>query len=687
MCRVEMLMVDGLHLAGGARTTGRQRNFSMRAVLIGLGTAALLLGRPASAQAPEPVLAPPRLALPAGQQHPADGAHPFDASDVNSRLDGYMPEALANGDIAGAVVVVVKDGAVLTERGFGVSDMATKALVDPERTLFRPGSTSKLFTWTAVMQQVEAGRLNLDQDINAYLDFDIPADHGKPITLRDLMTHTAGFEESLKGVLVPNAGGMRPLGAFLKAWVPARLFAPGEVPAYSNYGAALAGYIVERVSGEKFSAYIEHRILRPLGMANSTFEQPIPSAWQSRLSKSYFAASGPPNPFEFLQISPAGSMTTTGADMARFMIAHLDDGQFGAARILMPGTARLMHAPAFTATPPLPGMALGFYHEDRNGHVIIGHGGDTVTFHSDMHLLLNDRCGLFVSFNSRGAHDSVYAIRELLFRQFVDRYFPAPAEEHPVVASARADAVTLAGTYIPSRRSDTTFFHLAYLLVPTRVAATADGDITLSDQASPGGALQAWHEIAPFVWQNAATGIRLAAVVRRGTVRQFGLEGAPFEVYQPAVGAYAHWNLTVLEASLAALAISALVWPVAALVRWRYRQPFPFRGRVAILYRLVRGVAVIDVLLAVGWMTILSQVQTNVVLLNGPLDPWLRLLQALGLAGIAGGVVGVLNAVLVWRERQAAWRVKVQALLLAFATLGAAWSIVGQRLVTASLNY
>ena len=681
-------MVDGIHLAEGAQASSRHRNFSMRAALIALGAAVLLMGLPAAAQTPEPVLAPPQPALPAGQEHPADGAHPLDASDADSWLDGYMPEALASGDIAGAVVVIVKDGAVLTERGFGVSDMATKALVDPGRTLFRPGSTSKLFTWTAVMQQVEAGKLNLDQDINTYLNFTIPADHGKPITLRDLMTHTAGFEETLKGVLVPNASGMRPLGTFLKAWVPARLFAPGEVPAYSNYGAALAGYIVERVSGETFTAYIERHILRPLGMANSTFEQPIPAAWQPRLSKSYFAASGPPNPFEFLQISPAGSMTTTGADMARFMIAHLNDGQLGSARILRSDTARLMHAPAFTATPPLPGMALGFYHEDRNGHVIIGHAGDTVTFHSDMHLLLNDHCGLFVSFNSRGAHDSVYAIRELLFREFIDRYFPAPAKEHPVVvASAKADAITLAGTYIPSRRSDTTFFHLAYLLVPTRVAGTADGDITLSDQASPGGALQSWHEVEPFVWQNVATGVRLAAVVREGKVRQFGLEGAPFEVYQPAVGAYAHWNLTVLEASLAVLAISALGWPVAALVRWRYRQPFPFSGRVAILYRLVRGVAVIDVLLAVGWMTILSQVQTNVVLLNAPLDPWLRLLQALGLAGIAGGVVGVLNAVLVWKESQAVWRVKFYALLLAFATLGAAWSIVGQRLVTASLNY
>ena len=185
-------------------------------------------------------------------------------SDVDGWLDGLMPYALSVGDIAGAVVTVVKDGQVLTERGFGLADVKSRRPVDPERTLFRPGSVSKLFTWTAVMQQVEAGKLDLDTDINTYLDFKIPPRDGKPITLRNLMTHTPGFGEAAQRPIrhLPRSGS-GPWASTWRAWTPPRIFPPGEVPAYSNYGAGLAGYIVERVSGEPFDDYIETPHLRP----------------------------------------------------------------------------------------------------------------------------------------------------------------------------------------------------------------------------------------------------------------------------------------------------------------------------------------------------------------------------------------------------------------------------------------
>ena len=175
-------------------------------------------------------------------------AQPLTAADANSWLDGYLPYALKTNDIAGAVVVIVKDGEVLTERGYGYADVAAKKPIDPKLTLFRPGSVSKLFTWTAVMQLVEQGKIDLDADVNQYLDFRIPPREGKPVTMRNLMQHTAGFEEQAKGVISdnPQAPGFEVL---LKAWVPQRVFAPGTTPAYSNYGASLAGYIVQRVSG------------------------------------------------------------------------------------------------------------------------------------------------------------------------------------------------------------------------------------------------------------------------------------------------------------------------------------------------------------------------------------------------------------------------------------------------------
>src|ERR1051325_1065228 len=152
------------------------------------------------------------------------------ATDVNAWLDGFMPHALASSDMAGAVVVVVKDGQVLTQRGFGFSNVARRTPVDPAATLFRPGSISKLFTWTAVMQQVEQGRLDLDADVNRYLDFEIPPRDGQPITLRQIMTHTAGFEEQIKTLIGYDRAVVPSNEEQLKRWIPTRVYAPGTTP-------------------------------------------------------------------------------------------------------------------------------------------------------------------------------------------------------------------------------------------------------------------------------------------------------------------------------------------------------------------------------------------------------------------------------------------------------------------------
>ncbi len=202
--------------------------------------------------------------------------HSLDRADLETWLDGMVPYALKAGDMAGAVVVVVKDGTVLLEKGYGFADVSKKLRMDPERTMVRIGSTSKLFTWTAVMQLVEQGKLDLDRNINDYLDFKIPEDFGKPVTLRDLMNHRGGFEEGLKDVLWTNPHGVPSTEAYLKDHKRPMLFPPGEVPAYSNYGAALAGYIVERISKEPYERYIERHILMPLGMTNTSFDQPLP---------------------------------------------------------------------------------------------------------------------------------------------------------------------------------------------------------------------------------------------------------------------------------------------------------------------------------------------------------------------------------------------------------------------------
>ena len=367
--------------------------------------------------------------------------------DLDAWLDGYFPYAISSGDIAGVVVVVVKDGQVLTERGFGLADVKTRRPIDPKTTLFRPGSVSKLFTWTAVMQQVEAGKIDLDADVNRYLDFKIPPYHGQPVTMRDLMTHTAGFAETIKHLFPGKAADVTPLGKLMSEWTPHRIFPPGEVPAYSNYGAALAGYIVQRVSGEPFDQYIARHIFQPLGMEHSSFSQPLQPALLANMSSGYARASQPAHSYEFVGPAPAGSLAATADDMTHFMVAQLNNGQYGSVRILQDATARQMHAPQAQHTPPLNGMALGFYHEDRNGHVIVGHAGDTDVFHSDLHLLLNDNVGIFLSFNSAGKDGAAHIVRSAFLPQFMDRYYPAAAASLPTLTTARADAAKMQGTY------------------------------------------------------------------------------------------------------------------------------------------------------------------------------------------------------------------------------------------------
>jgi CubicO group peptidase (beta-lactamase class C family) len=238
---------------------------------------------------------------------------------------------------AGAVVVIVKDGSVLTQRGYGYADLAARRPMDPERTLLRAGSVSKLFTWTALMQLVERGKVALDADVNTYLDFQIPARDGKPITVRNLMTHTPGFEEQLKSALTYDPAAAQPFDALLKRWIPERIFAPGTMPAYSNYGAALAGYIVQRVSGMAFDDYMEAHVLGPLGMTSSTFRQPLPSGLQARMAKGYATASSPERPFEIVGLAPGGALSAPATDVAKFMLAHLQRGRLGAGRMLLRG--------------------------------------------------------------------------------------------------------------------------------------------------------------------------------------------------------------------------------------------------------------------------------------------------------------------------------------------------------------
>jgi CubicO group peptidase (beta-lactamase class C family) len=646
--------------------------------------ACVLVAVAASAQKKPPLPLAPAVSVPAAPATPGAAATPpLDAADVGAWLDGFFPATLQGGKIAGAQVVVVKGGQVLVKKGYGFADVAAKAPMDVDRNLMRIGSTSKLFTWTAVMQLVQAGRIDLDADINRYLDFTLRAKGSRPITMNDLMTHRAGFEEGLKDVLATDPARLKTTERFLKENRRPALFAPGEVPAYSNYGAALAGYVVQRVSGEPFEAYVERHILAPLRMAHTTFRQPLPPALAPLAAKGYRQSDQPPTPFELVATAPAGSVSATGADMANFMIAHLQDGRFGDAQILSPATARLMHSPEAMPRPGFDTLAHGFFRGRHNGRLVIGHGGDTMVFHSDLNLLPDEGVGIFVSFNSRGENGAVYDARERLFDLFMNRYFPAPVPPTPpAIASAHADAAALAGHYENSRRVETGFLSLFYLLQQDQVAADPDGTISLS--SAPG---KQFREVAPGLWHEVG-GTRQLLVGTAGGRRSIADSSNPVGVLQAASFARnAGFNLLVFGVSLLILLATVLAWPVAAWLRRSWRVPSVLPRRDVLAGRLTRIAAIADLLYLFGWYMVLAPIlQTQLDGYNSGLDGWIRLLQVAAVVPIAGAAVGVWNAAATWGSPRG-WGARLRAALVAAALLGILWLAWMGGLIGWSVSY
>ena len=403
----------------------------------------IVLSTSGSAMGQEDKAAPGRnvATAPPQQQGPTDPA------ELEAFLDKELGREMEKYHIAGAAVSVVKDGELFFAKGYGDADLENGIPVDPERTNFRIGSLAKLFTWTAVMQLAEQGKLDLDADINTYLDFRIPDTYPQPITLRHLMTHTAGFEDLYYERLASDPNDLLPTREWLISHMPARVRPPGDVAAYSSYGAALAGYIVARESGESYDQYIQEHILNSLGMVHTTAQPSMPPDLRAHTSVGYTYEDGAfrvfPDTSDMGQptleysdmgqpaLVPAGDMQASATDMARFMIAHLQNGRYSdaniaEARILNESTMQQMHTTLYTPDPRLLGTAYGFFDFSDNGQWTIGHSGGSDPIYSLLLLLPDQNLGVFVVYNSEGGKDLVN--QHLGFqRAFFDHYYPAPA--------------------------------------------------------------------------------------------------------------------------------------------------------------------------------------------------------------------------------------------------------------------
>ena len=610
-------------------------------------------------------------------REPPSGEHQLTAEDVNAWLDGKLPDALKNEDIPGAVVSVVKDGQVVTTRGYGWADTGASGgqpvAVDPQTSLFRVASISKIPTSISAMQLVEQGKVDLDADISAYLDFEIERRFDEPLTLRNLLTHSAGFEESIR-----MAQDETDLEAYVKTNPPVQVFEPGSTPGYSNYGMALAGYIVQRVSGQPFETYVREHVLEPAGMTSSTYEQPLPKDMAGSLGPGY-TSTGEEVPFELMGDFPAGSLTVSAPDFAAFMNAQLSRSP----KLLREETWEQMWSPGLGEErlgnrAKAGEMGLGYFELSRHGRRIVEHSGDIPGWHSKFELYPEEKTGIFISYNGDGNDsDSSNNLREDLAQGFADRYFPGETVKASGSKDSAERARQVAGSYVPSRVPWASF---AAAWVPTLFPATIEqtGDGGLKD-----GKTQ-YVEVEPWVWRQVDGRSAFAAQIEDGKVVSLSQGPAltliPMTAVQQALA-------PVFGICLVLLLVVTVAWPIGALRRRRALA----RGRevdaaVSWLTRVARGGGAVALASQVTWIVILvvfAAVQSSIVGYGSlawvvPVVRGAQVLQALGVVAVIPAAADLVMSL----RRRAGWRrITMSTVLLAALVALAWWAWAGNALV------
>ena len=601
-------------------------------------------------------------------REPPAGKHQLTTEDVNAWLDGKLPDALKNGDIPGAVVSVVKDGQVVTTRGYGWADTGASGgqpvAVDPQKSLFRVASISKIPTSIAAMQLVEQGKVDLDTDISAYLDFEIERRFDEPLTLRNLLTHSAGFEESIR-----MAQDETDLEAYVKTNPPVQVFEPGSTPGYSNYGMALAGYIVQRVSGQPFETYVREHVLEPAGMTSSTYEQPLPKDMAGSLGPGY-TSTGEEVPFELMGDFPAGSLTVSAPDFAAFMNAQLSRSP----KLLREETWEQMWSPGLGEErlgnrAKAGEMGLGYFDLSRHGRRVVGHGGDIQGWHSQFELYPEEKTGIFISYNGDGNDsDSSNNLREDLAQGFADRYFPGETVKASGSKDSAERARQVAGSYVPSRVPWASF---AAAWVPALFPATIEqtGDGGLKD-----GKTQ-YVEVEPWVWRQVDGRSAFAAQVEDGKV--VSLSQGPALTLIPMTPVQ-QMLAPVFGICLVLLLVVTVAWPIGALRRRRALA----RGRevgapVSWLTRLARGGGAVALASQFTWIVILvvfAAVQSSIVGYGSlawvvPVVRGAQVLQALGVVAVIPAAADLVMSL----RRRTGWRRIAMSTVLLVALVALAW--------------
>ena len=569
----------------------------------------------------------------------AQSSRPPNPAELSRFFDEAVPALMEEHHVVGTVVGVTDGTETLFLRGYGSADLEKGTPVDPEITLFRPGSISKLFTWTAVMQLEEQGKLELTDPVEKYLDFQLPETFDRPIRIIDLMNHTPGFEDRMIGLFVQDEKLKQTLKESVSRDIPRRVRPPGEEVSYSNYGTMLAGYIVERISGMPYEEYLEKHIFDPLGMDHSTFQQPPPPELAVDLAAAYSYKNGTytREKFEIVNGAPAGAMSTTAADMLRFYRAYLNEGQLQGARILAEETVRRMRHPSFRQDPRANGGAHGFFEIGTEEIRGFGHGGDTIFFHSISGYLPTRNLAYFISTNSASGMQLTRTLGSRFFREF----FAAPTgSELAANAGLDPDLRQYTGTFAMDRRSESDPTKIMGALTLVRPKITADG-LWIASMLDPEGST--YVPVARDIFQEKDGMMRIVFLRdERGRVRSLYANDLPAFLFSrpPAVEAPVV-SLTVVALGIL-LMLTGLMAPPTGLLTLipRLRSKAGGSGRLLALWS-GRGY----ILLILLQVVLIASLGNFIFTPIGPGH-----VVPLYLAAAAAAVM-VFSAVLAWRQR------------------------------------
>ncbi|OAB41507.1 serine hydrolase domain-containing protein [Paenibacillus glacialis] len=398
-------------------------------------------------------------------------------------MDGYMNMSMEDNHIAGASLVVVKDGKVLLKKGYGYADVASQTPFDPNQTLSRIGSVTKLFTATAAMQLVENGEIDLDADVNTYLkNVKIDNPYDTLLSMKHLLTQTGGFAESTEGIYSDKLLERPvPLSDTIGKYMPPLVRRPGEVIQYSNYGYALIGYIVEQVSGISYGQYIQDHLFKPLGMTGASYD--LSPELLSELSKGY-AYDGK----KFIEKSagsilvyPAGSIVATAEDMSKFLLIHLQNGATMDGRILNESTAKSMREVHFTAHAAMPGYGYGFYQNYKNTDILM-HDGDVDSYTSQLSIYPKENLGYFLTYNTLDDGALRDGVEEEIYNFFgVDMSSKVKPEVTEAFSdSSSAEPKAYEGKYVFAQRVLKGPLRSRGLFLKMGISTDKDGNVKLS---------------------------------------------------------------------------------------------------------------------------------------------------------------------------------------------------------------